>query len=69
MPIYEWKRLKVCVDPECACGKPEGYEYTFTETTRPPKGKGWQRVYSLSIGRVAGAGGSPSRKVNTRGSD
>lgn len=44
------------------------WEYALTEEHDvPPPGKGWKRVYTLSISSVAGAGGSPARRVDTRG--
>lgn len=69
MPIYEWKR-RVFWGGGDHGEEVEGWEYEFTEShDTPPPGKGWKRVYSLSIGSVRGAGGSPARKVNTRGTD
>jgi hypothetical protein len=50
---YEWKNIKT--------GK---RELTYSPTTAPDESGEWKRVYSVAIGSVPGAGGSPSRKAN-----
>lgn len=49
------------------------YEYRTTTTLDPPDDSGtWQRVYSVGIGPVMGAGGSParpSRRKDPNGND
>ena len=59
MPFYEWKRFNE-----------ETQEWDFELTDHyatPPDSTGqWQRVYSVGIGQVQGAGGSPARTVKPK---
>jgi len=67
MPEYEWKRMNPGPDDP---GWPFGfdYEYATTTTLEPPPNDDphagpWRRVYSVGVGSVPGAGGSPARPV------
>lgn len=60
MPVYEWKRWNE---------ETQEFDYNLTMTLDPPDESGqWRRVYSVAIGQVPGAGGSPARGANRRAS-
>lgn len=53
--VYQWVNTKT-----------NEYRETDSYDTPPTKSKHWKRIYSLGIGNVPGAGGSPVRSYHTR---
>lgn len=49
MRIYEWQNLD------------SGEVVEHNHPSSPPSEGNWKRIYSVSVGKVKGAGGSPSR--------